>query len=54
MLRTPAPIAIVHLDQQPGQRTHDLADVGDHLADQMGDAVVAGQLHHLGVDHHEA
>ena len=47
-------IAIIHLHQQPGQRTHHLLDVGDHLAVEVRDAVVAGQLDHFGIDHHEA
>ena len=46
-------IAIIHLDQHPGQRAHDLIHVGDDLAEQVRNAVVAGQFHHLGIDHDE-
>ncbi len=47
------PIAVIHLQKQPSERTHYLIDLSDHLPDQMWDAVVARQLHHLRVNHHK-
>ena len=47
-------VAVVHLQEQPGQRPHDVLDVGDDLAIHVRDAVVARQFDHFRVDKHEA
>ena len=47
-------VTVIHLQEEPGQRTHHLIDFDDHLAQQMGNAVIALQLDHLGIDHDKA
>ena len=47
-------VALHHLKDGPLQRTRRLLRVGDHGNQQMGDAVIGGKLHHLGVHHDKA
>ena len=42
-------VAVHHLRHGPGQRAGGLVGVGHHGNQQVGDAVVALQLHHLGI-----
>ena len=48
------PVALHHLHHRPLEGARRLLGVGDHGNEQMGDAVVDAQLHHLGVHHDEA
>ena len=48
------PVALHHLRHRPLEGTGCLFRVGDHGYEQMGDAVVNAQLHHLGIHHDEA
>ncbi len=43
-------VALLHLLHQPGQRGGGLLRLGDDRRDQVRDALVRGELHHLGVD----
>ena len=43
-------VAALHLLHRAAQCTGGLAGLGDHRHQQVGDAVILGQLHHLGVD----
>ncbi|MPM71901.1 hypothetical protein SDC9_118872 [bioreactor metagenome] len=47
-------IALHHLGNRPLKGTRRLFGIGHHGDEQMGDAVVNAQLHHLGVHHDEA
>ena len=46
-------VAVEHLPDRPAQRAGGLFGVGDDRHQQMRNAVVAAQLHHLGVDHQQ-
>ena len=46
-------VAALHLRHRGSQRTRGLAGFGDHRHEQVRDAVVFRQLHHLGVDEDE-
>ncbi len=46
-------VALHHLVHRPLQRAGSLFRVGDHGDEQVRDAVVGRQLHHLGVHHDE-
>ncbi len=58
MLRAPTlaklVIALVHLARHPLQRADHAFHLDHHRAEQVRDAVVAGQLDALGVDHDDA
>ena len=44
-------IAVEHLPHRPAQGAGGLFGVGNNRHQQVRDAVIAAQLHHLGVDH---
>ena len=44
-------VALFHLAHRPLQRDDGLARVGDDRREQMRDAVIDGELEHLGIDH---
>ncbi|KZA06352.1 hypothetical protein LV35_04259 [Acinetobacter baumannii] len=47
------PVSVIHLHGEPPQRLDRLVGLGDHRLQKVGDAVVRGEFHHLGVDHDE-
>ena len=47
-------VALFHLAHGPFQRDHRLLRIGDDRREQMRNAVIDGELEHLGIDHDQA